>query len=201
MQSIHSVDKRDYLQTSAENISADFCVQYSLAATIMTPGIHCWSLYKNQGKCNNINVNTFTSVNRLPPPFSSYKPQRTHALVPFLCQIDADAASGHAAKRQCFCNGPFTSSQSNSTELNWTGSERASTNTDTVLYSACRIFGHRRDYHSYCTQRNTLFASAKEVMFSSLFVCLSVSNFAQKLLNGFAWNFQESLTMDKWTND
>ena len=28
--------------------------------------------------------------------------------------------------------------------------------------------------------------SAKEVMFSSLFLCLSGSNFAQKLLNGFA---------------
>jgi len=31
-----------------------------------------------------------------------------------------------------------------------------------------------------------IITSAKEVMFSSLFVCLSVSNFAQKLANGFA---------------
>jgi len=30
-------------------------------------------------------------------------------------------------------------------------------------------------------------------MFSSLFVCLFVSNFAQKLLNGFARNFQRRL--------
>jgi len=49
-----------------------------------------------------------------------------------------------------------------------------------------------------------LFTSAKEVMFSSLFVCLpvclSVSNFAQKLLNGFKRNFQGRLTMGQWTN-
>jgi len=31
--------------------------------------------------------------------------------------------------------------------------------------------------------------SAKKIMFSSLFVCLSVSNFARKLPNGFVWNF------------
>jgi len=44
--------------------------------------------------------------------------------------------------------------------------------------------------------------SAKEVMFSSLFVCLSVclfvSNFAQKLPNGFAWNFQRKLAVGHW---
>ena len=41
-------------------------------------------------------------------------------------------------------------------------------------------------------------------MFSSLFVCLSVGNFAQKLPNGFAWNFQGKLAMteplNKWLN-
>jgi len=41
--------------------------------------------------------------------------------------------------------------------------------------------------------------SAKEVMFSSLFVCLSVGNFAQKLPNGFVWNFQGRLAMGQWT--
>jgi len=33
-----------------------------------------------------------------------------------------------------------------------------------------------------------------------LSVCLSVSNFAQKLPNGFAWNFQGRLAMGQWTN-
>ena len=33
-----------------------------------------------------------------------------------------------------------------------------------------------------------------------LSVCLSVSNFAQKLLNGFAWNFKGRLTMGQRTN-
>ena len=48
-------------------------------------------------------------------------------------------------------------------------------------------------------------AKAKEVMFSSLFVCLSVCLFvcllatAQKLPNGFAWNFQWRLSMGQWT--
>ena len=40
-----------------------------------------------------------------------------------------------------------------------------------------------------------LITSTKEVMFSSLFVCLSVSNFTQKLPNGFAWNCQGRLAM------
>jgi len=34
-----------------------------------------------------------------------------------------------------------------------------------------------------------------------LFVCLSVSTFAQKRPNGFAWNFQGRLAMGQWTND
>jgi len=34
-----------------------------------------------------------------------------------------------------------------------------------------------------------------------LSVCLSVSNFAQKLLHGFAWNFQGRLATGHWTND
>ena len=46
--------------------------------------------------------------------------------------------------------------------------------------------------------RLNVITSAKEVMFSSLFFCSSVSNFAQKLPNGFAWNFQGRLTMNKW---
>jgi len=32
------------------------------------------------------------------------------------------------------------------------------------------------------------------------FVCLSVSNFAQKLMNGFALNFQVRMAMGQWTN-
>ena len=32
-------------------------------------------------------------------------------------------------------------------------------------------------------------------------VCLFVSNFAQKLPNGFAWNFQGRLAMSQWTYD
>jgi len=28
-----------------------------------------------------------------------------------------------------------------------------------------------------------------------------ISNFAQKLLNGFTWNFQWRLAMGHWTND
>jgi len=34
-----------------------------------------------------------------------------------------------------------------------------------------------------------------------LSICLTVSNFAQKLPNGFAWNFKEMLAMGRWTND
>jgi len=34
-----------------------------------------------------------------------------------------------------------------------------------------------------------------------LSVCLFVSNFTQKLPNGFAWNFQRRLAMCRWTND
>jgi len=45
-----------------------------------------------------------------------------------------------------------------------------------------------------------IITSAKEDTFSVLFVCLSVSNFARKLPNGFAWNFQGRLAMGQWTN-
>jgi len=38
-------------------------------------------------------------------------------------------------------------------------------------------------------------------MFSPLFVCLSVSNFVQKLPNRFAWNYQWTLAISQWTND
>jgi len=34
-----------------------------------------------------------------------------------------------------------------------------------------------------------------------LSVCLSISNFAQILVNGFAWNFQGRLAVSQWTND
>jgi len=34
-----------------------------------------------------------------------------------------------------------------------------------------------------------------------LLCCLSVSNFVQKLMKGFAWNFQGRLAMGPWTND
>ena len=51
-----------------------------------------------------------------------------------------------------------------------------------------------------------MITSAKDVivvvsLFVCLSVCLSVSNFAQKLPNGFAWNFQERLAMGQWTHD
>jgi len=39
--------------------------------------------------------------------------------------------------------------------------------------------------------------SLEEVMFSSLSVCLSVRNFAQKLPNGFAWNFHRRLANEQ----
>jgi len=42
-----------------------------------------------------------------------------------------------------------------------------------------------------------IFTSNMEDMQSSLSVCLSVSNFAQKLSNGFAWTFQGKLAMDQ----
>ena len=45
------------------------------------------------------------------------------------------------------------------------------------------------------------FASCKPADALVLFVCLSVSNFAQKLPNGFAWNFQGTFAMGQWTND
>ena len=53
-------------------------------------------------------------------------------------------------------------------------------------YSDHGVFSHTviltvRDINYFC-----LITSANEFMFSSLFVCLSVSNFAQKLPNGFA---------------
>jgi len=39
-----------------------------------------------------------------------------------------------------------------------------------------------------------------EIVVVCLSVCLSVSNFSQKLLNGFAWNFQGRSAMGQWTN-
>ena len=44
------------------------------------------------------------------------------------------------------------------------------------------------------------FAKDESSLFVCLFVCLSVSNFAQKLPNGFAWNFDGRLAMALWTN-
>jgi len=38
-------------------------------------------------------------------------------------------------------------------------------------------------------------------LFVCLFVCLFVNDFAQKRLNGFAWNFQGRLATGRWTND
>jgi len=34
-----------------------------------------------------------------------------------------------------------------------------------------------------------------------LFVCLTVSNFAQKHPSGFAWHFQGGLATGQWTNN
>jgi len=50
----------------------------------------------------------------------------------------------------------------------------------------------------------TLITSANDDMQSSLIVRLSVwrvSNFARKLPNRFAWNFQGRLAIGQWTND
>jgi len=60
--------------------------------------------------------------------------------------------------------------------------------------ACCTTMPHSWQLHTIVT-----ITSAKEDMFSSLFVCLFVSNFAQKLPNGFAWNFQAKLAMGKWT--
>ena len=59
---------------------------------------------------------------------------------------------------------------------------------------SCRVYSRLSVELYACTHihavNNDLFTSAKEVMFSLLFVCLSVflfvSNFVQKLPNGFA---------------
>jgi len=52
-----------------------------------------------------------------------------------------------------------------------------------------------------CLSVNRIITSANEDIQSSLFVYLSVSNFAQKLLNGFAWNLQRRLAIGQWTYD
>ena len=46
-----------------------------------------------------------------------------------------------------------------------------------------------------CVGRILIITSAKEDMISPLFVCLSVSNFVQKLPNRFACSFQGRLAM------
>jgi len=53
---------------------------------------------------------------------------------------------------------------------------------------------------AFICQWTQFITSAKEVMSSSLFVCLSVSNFVQKLPNEFAWSFQGRLAIGQWTN-
>jgi len=67
-----------------------------------------------------------------------------------------------------------------------------------VLFFSC-------GFYCCCSYCSIFVTSAKEVMFSSLFVCLSVylfvSSFAQKLPNGFAWKFLGRLAMSHWTTD
>jgi len=49
-----------------------------------------------------------------------------------------------------------------------------------------------------------IITSAKEDMYCSclsVWLSVSISNFVQTLQNGFAWNFQERLTIGKWTKD
>jgi len=67
------------------------------------------------------------------------------------------------------------------------------------------IYWHQRFSFAEVTFTGHLVVtSAKEVTVCfrrCLSVCLSVSNFAQKLPSRFAWNFQERLAMGDWTND
>jgi len=51
---------------------------------------------------------------------------------------------------------------------------------------------------SFCNL--SIFTSAREDNIYVFVVCLSVSNFAQKLPNGFARNFPGRLAMGHWTN-
>jgi len=73
-----------------------------------------------------------------------------------------------------------------------------------VIYLFAIYAGDVKFRVSLYTQTNSIFVtSAKEVMFSSLFVCLSACLFAQKLPNAFAWHFQGRLAMgpvNKWLN-
>ena len=64
-----------------------------------------------------------------------------------------------------------------------------SCNNHSYAFVIYRLSGYVNYYHS------CLITSAKDVMFSPLFVFLSVSNFAQKLPNGFALNFQGKLAI------
>ena len=41
----------------------------------------------------------------------------------------------------------------------------------------------------------------KEILFLMVFVCLSVNNFTQKVINGFRWNFLEVLGVVQGTID
>jgi len=75
------------------------------------------------------------------------------------------------------------------------------------IWLNCPCAAAMRPYVKLLWPLVTIITSAKEVMFSLLFVCLSVclsclffSNFAQKLPNGFAWNFHWSSTMGQWRN-
>jgi len=79
-------------------------------------------------------------------------------------------------------------------------------NHDTIVVSSSRPFSEASTNIIYELTASwqhltwTVITSAKEVTFASFFVCLFVSNFAQKLPNGFAWNFQERLVMGQWAN-
>jgi len=60
---------------------------------------------------------------------------------------------------------------------------------------------HERIVHNQCLTVNYLRQGGYVIVVVCLFVSLTVSNFAQKLLNGFAWNVHRRLIMGQWTND
>jgi len=76
-----------------------------------------------------------------------------------------------------------------------------------------KFFDHLGSYDVYVMIEITALSLSSLLLLSLLFyylrqggyvivvVCLSVSNFAQKVPNGFAWNFQGRLAMGQWTND
>jgi len=64
-------------------------------------------------------------------------------------------------------------------------------NCDGYRYFQCCSFQY--SFGCLMSRDRRLLPPPRRLCFSSLFVCLSVSSFAQKLLNGCSWNFQGRL--------